>query len=59
MITLEQKILKFIWNILGILWLPFEVIYIFFSIKDNKFKISNIGIFLSNKLYETNERRNT
>jgi hypothetical protein len=52
MITLEQKILKFIWNILGILWLPFEVIYIFFSIKDNKFKISNIGIFLSNKLYE-------
>jgi hypothetical protein len=54
---MNKKILKLIWSVLIILWMPFEVVYLFFSINDNTFKISNIGIFLSNKLYEINNKK--
>lgn len=49
------KISKIFWNILAILWIPFECIYIIATIEDGCLvSISKIGDFLSNKVYENN-----
>ena len=55
---ITNNIIKVIWNIVSILWSPFEVIYIMFSATSNTFKVSKIGSFIAEKLYEANNKQN-
>ncbi len=49
-----MKTFKLIWYYtLGVLWLPFELMYIIYSLdKDGKFTVSKVCIYLTNKISE-------